>query len=296
MLIRKTQGLSILKKYLFSGAVAVFCMATAVLALREMLIPKTVASCDLRYTKAGVFSWQRGNGRMLSALDLQAKLNGRDWGLIENARFVKTKDVPLGAAMVIGLPRENSKARNRRMPSGVGFVWSPRWLKPATAACLGYSLRLPKNFKFGSGGSLPGLFGGGGDAADEVNARKSKTFSVQMHWRENKRLGLRLKSTEYPGGISLDIDKNYLKLDVGRWIRVDQEIVLNTPGRANGVLRVWVDGKLRLDLKNLNYRAKPGEGLRGVVANIHYANKDLRWAASPQNTALALSSFFVRWK
>ncbi len=39
-----------------------------------------------------------------------------------------------------------------------------------------------------------------------------------------------------------------------KWYSVKQYIKLNTPGRNNGILRVWVDGKLANEFKNMNFR------------------------------------------
>ncbi|MFM1813624.1 MAG: hypothetical protein RLZ98_319 [Pseudomonadota bacterium] len=296
MVVKQTQGIRIPKKYLYNAGVAVFAVVTATLVAREMIIPKSIPSCAMRYEKTGLFTWQRGDGRLLAPLDLQAKLNGRDWGVLDNVSFRKTEDLQYGSAMDVRLPREAGKSRDARSPSGTGFIWAPSWLKGSEQACLGYSIAMPDKFKFGTGGSLPGLFGGDSDAASNIEEDQSGGFYTRMNWRDNGKLEVRYKSVEQPTGINFTIDKDGLRIEPGRWLRIEQEVVLNTPGEANGILRIWIDGELRLERKKLVYRSKPGETLAGVVANVHYATRDLKWAPAPQNTALSLSPFLINWK
>lgn len=296
MVVRQQSSVHIPKKYLFNAGVALFLIGTASLAIREIFVPKVIPACSQRYAQTGVFTWTRGDGSLLAAPDLQAKLKGNDWGVLENVKFTKSNDLQLGVAMQVNLPKETGKTRDERKPSGAGFTWAPDWLRGASSTCLAYSVKLPEGFDFGQGGSLPGLYGGGSDAEDTVTARRSSAFSTRLHWRDNALLELRLKSHEHPTGMGFTLDKNYLTIEPGQWVTIEQEVVLNTPGQPDGILRVWVDGKIRLDQKQINYRAKPEEGLRGVVANVHYATRDLDWAPAPKDSAVLLSPFIFRWE
>ena len=50
------------------------------------------------------------------------------------------------------------------------------------------------------------------------------------------------------------MDPEAFRLPRGKWIRLEQEIVLNTPGRKDGSIRVWVDGTLVVDKQHLMLR------------------------------------------
>lgn len=299
MLIRQKNSVHIPKKYLFNAAAALFGVVTVTLAVREMLLPKNVPACDTRYSKAGLFAWQRGDGSLLSPVDLQAKLAGRDWGVIENVHFARVEGQSFTSAMKIALPQD-SKEPETAKPSGVGFVWTPSWLKGTQSACLGYSVKVPEDFKFGPGGSLPGLFGGEPEMADAAEDKRSAAFSARLLWRENAMLDVRVTGTGTGKGkgesATYALDHNYLRLPKDTWLQIEQEIALNTPGQADGILRVWVNGEIKVDRKDMMYRTRPGEGLLGVIANTHYASRDLNWAPAPKSTSILLSPFYVRWQ
>lgn len=71
-------------------------------------------------------------------------------------RIVKDDGVPQGYAMEVRLKRSNGEEDDQQR-SGMGYSWNPRQLAAAVSACLSYSIWLPQDFNFGSGGALPGF-------------------------------------------------------------------------------------------------------------------------------------------
>ncbi|MCU4975364.1 hypothetical protein OB955_21925 [Halobacteria archaeon AArc-m2/3/4] len=53
-------------------------------------------------------------------------------------------------------------------------------------------------------------------------------------------------------------------LDTGRWHQIDQFVACNTPGKADGVFRGWVDGELALEIDDLYMRDSGYEDLIGI--------------------------------
>ncbi len=53
----------------------------------------------------------------------------------------------------------------------------------------------------------------------------------------------------------------------GRWTAIEQHVRLNTPGQSDGWLRVWVDGQLALDRRDLRLRDLPGIRIQEVWMN-----------------------------
>jgi hypothetical protein len=45
-------------------------------------------------------------------------------------------------------------------------------------------------------------------------------------------------------------------LQTGRWYELGYRVKLNAPGRADGVFQVWIDGILKLDYRDVVYRAQ----------------------------------------
>src|SRR5262249_20803835 len=89
-------------------------------------------------------------------------------------------------------------------------------------------------------------------------------------------------------------DADNLTIPRGRWVQLDQEVVLNGPEQENGVLRVWVDGALAIDRADFEYRSKSDMGVTGIAADVFYAGEDIA-ARSPADTKIWLSPFQVRW-
>jgi hypothetical protein len=54
-----------------------------------------------------------------------------------------------------------------------------------------------------------------------------------------------------------------------RWVCVEQHIKLNTPGREDGVLRAWVDGKPVFAKSNFRFRDTPQVGIENVWFDLY---------------------------
>ncbi len=105
------------------------------------------------------------------------------------------------------------------------------------------------------GGKLPGL------ASDEDESgcvSNTKGFSTRYMWRnENEQLKLYLyvynPDKKEDCGDYIDLDTPYY-FTPGQWTTLTQEVKLNTIGKADGYVRVWVNGDLHLDLQNIELR------------------------------------------
>lgn len=53
----------------------------------------------------------------------------------------------------------------------------------------------------------------------------------------------------------------------GRWHQIEMEMVLNTPGKSDGYIQVWLDGKNRRTMTNLRFRDSSNWGIRGLMFN-----------------------------
>jgi hypothetical protein len=293
-MVLKTQQFKLPRFFLFNLAAGVLFVGTAAYAVRSLFVTEEVPPCSERYVQATVFALRNASGAALTPADLQARLAGRDWGLLDNARIVETPDGPASAALQVRLADAKvARGEAGERPSGMGFTWMPSRLATASAACLGYTFRVPDDFEFGVGGTLPGLFGGREEAAAPGGKAQ---FSARYRWRDDGKLELRAATVDAPGGLSLAIDPNKLTLPRGRWVRLEQEVVLNRPGASDGVLRVWVDGAMKLESRNLAFRDKDDQSLKGVIADVHYGRPDLSWAPAPKTANLLMSPFDLRWR
>jgi hypothetical protein len=60
-----------------------------------------------------------------------------------------------------------------------------------------------------------------------------------------------------------------------RWSCIEQHLKLNTPGREDGVLRVWVDGKQVMGRADLRLRDRPGIRIEEVWMNFYHGGTQI---------------------
>jgi hypothetical protein len=261
------------KVILFNAGAIVVAGAAIFGAAHSMLSSSVTPPCGERYLKMTAFSLERG-GAMLTATDLQAMSGGRDVGVVQNVSIVR-KEGPAPLAVEVRLQKGSAGGED-----GMGFPWEPRALAGKTAACLSYHVFLPKDFDFRRSGRLPGLAGG---------AEQTDTFVVPVTWDANGRAGFFVRTASGPGVLALA----EVKLPKGRWTKIEQELVLNAPTAGNGILRVWVDGELAIDRKDLTYRKGDHVSLSAVAADVHYTGPAV---AADKAGKIWLSPFEVRWQ
>jgi hypothetical protein len=234
--------------------------------LYASFVTEVEQACSGRYPAATRFSLQTSAGKPLTAIELQARVGLRDLGVVDNARVAAVEGGPSSEALEVKLRKlAGSADRDASARSGIEFFWSPPGMAGAGAACLTYSIWLPEKFDFGGGGALPGVFGG------EVTARGQRTvdnrLSVRPAWNADGKpsIGASVEGGErHPG-----VDAKY-SLPLGRWTKVEQEVVLNTPGAADGIGRLWIDGSLFSTNTHLPLRKDAKAMLSGVLIAAGY--------------------------
>lgn len=161
---------------------------------------------------------------------------------------------------------------------------------PTQEATLHYDVYFEPGFDWdgdgASGGKLPGLCGGncptGGPWNDPgtTQAKNGEGFSARFMWREGGRLVVYLYYRDMPGdfGQDLDMDDGY-SLPIGRTVRVTQYIRVNTGNNTNGVLRVWIDGDLKLDRTNLRFMTQ-SPSIDEFFFSTFYGGSTSEWSPS----------------
>jgi hypothetical protein len=277
------------KVILFNAAAVLITVAALAGVLRSLVFSPTAAPCSDRYTSSTVFALERA-GVVLAAADLQSSVGGKDAGVLDNVAIARLKDGPAPIAMAVSLPKGSTSPFASAPPKGgMSFPWQPRPVQGKTAACLSYNVFLPADFQFNRGGVLPGI--SGADAA----APSPDGFTARMVWRRGEAGGATLRVMSGGETRSTPVDRESFAFPRGRWVKLEQEVVLNTPKQADGVLRVWVDGRLAVERTDLNYRAKPGVTVSGVAADVFYGTEDGAGAA-PKDTKVSLTPFEIRWQ
>jgi hypothetical protein len=294
MIVRQhKEGLS--RKYLFNIAGGGLLAIAAVFALKMSFLKDDTPLCEARYSGGVLFSLARRGGEPLGTSDLQSRLGGSDWGIGDNARVVEDKDAPTGYALQVDLRREpsvNGGQSGRR--SGVGFTWMPHTLERARAACLTYYVAAAPEFHAGLGGRLPAIVGGKSDRVTGSGIAEGKGFAVNMAWRSDLALDVVSQQVDDDKRRPTALDYGKLKLRPGAWVRIDQEVVLNDPKQRDGILRVWVDGKLRLERTDMRFRDAGDQRFLGLQADTYNTRTGLDWQPSMKDTWLRMSPFELR--
>jgi hypothetical protein len=272
---------------LLNGAVALIAVASIVTMSRSIFGGNEAESCRARYPNAVQWSLQRDDGGLLTASDLQARLGATDWGLMDRVTVVKA-DHGAGSALAVDLSGGRSPAQSAQSQSaGAGFEWAPQSAGPVAAACASYAFRLDSQFEFAAGGRLPGLLGGPSGSKRAA----SEAFSVRLAWDDKGKLDI---LSHMPGVSAPRVanERPATELPRGRWVSVDQEVVLNTPGRSDGIVRVWLDGMLHFESRKVAFRTDANAAVRGVLAEVAYARPPGARKAEPP---VLVTPFEFRW-
>lgn len=275
---------------LLNGAAIIVAVASVSVAFRSTFFAEAVEPCHERYQMAMRLSLDH-DGAARSAEDLQGELSNTDWGLLEGTRVVKLKSGPAKHALEFDLASAPSVARgNSERRAGIGFNWSPQSFGRQEGACLAYSAFVPEGFTFGRGGRLPGLEGTDSEDAGETHAG----FSLRYTWTPVGELDIYPMLPDWPEGRTLGGKRGRLVLEPGTWTSIEQEVILNAPGKANGVVRVWKDGHLVMQRTDLTIRKKPTVTVSGVLSEAVSGEPTADEKQSPQK--IWLTPFELRWQ
>lgn len=300
---------------LLKGAGAGSLVIGALYILRSMFMTETATVCSSRYPNTLQFSLKSQSGKLMTSEELEARAGIASQGFRDNASVVAIKGGPAAAALRVRLAKNTgSPHRDGIAPGGISANWTPASLEKVGAACLTYHVFLPGTFDFAGGGSLPGLLGG---AKDDPGAR-DKSFAERLGWlyegagvinaeiapaatasaadpKSKTDDTIDLSIPPPSGENTIPYGRESFWMPKGRWVAFEQEVVLNEPGTSNGVLRLWVDGELKIDSTNVNWRSSKQSQFTGVALDVSYGAAD-NSAVAPADTNIDISPLVVRWK
>jgi hypothetical protein len=148
-----------------------------------------------------------------------------------------------------------------------------------------YYLRLGDNWNPTlDGGKLPGLSGTygragwGGRKADGSNGWSARGSFLQQTAGGTTLAGMRaVGSYVYHAGMDTNYGDNWGwnlgptgLLQKNRWYCIEQHVRLNTPGQTNGVLEIWVDGRLAFQKTDIRYRDTSTLRIESVWMNVYH--------------------------
>jgi hypothetical protein len=280
------------KAIALNGAAVMVIGAAVVTQIKSIFHKPVIASCASYYENAVGLGIERG-GQLVSAVDIQAGSAGADYGVLENLSSKRLKDGPAPAAFVISLPKDSAHPdHSRATKGGIAFPWRPRSLPAAApSVCLSYNIYLPDTFDFGrGGGTLPGV------SLSSQDATSNETVAIHFAWGYAGAARTRIL-TQSNKDLRRDSVDSEQKLPRGRWFRVDQEIALNTPGKADGRVRLWLDGELAAESAEVNIRSSAAVKFDGVLADVHFGgSKTGSDGIAAKDEVVMITPFELRWR
>jgi hypothetical protein len=191
--------------------------------------------------------------------------------------------VPLdGTALSVTIPAGQHYGVN------LAYLFRKRTGKEPTELYFRYYLCLGDNWNPARGGILPGIAGTynragwGGRRSDGSNGwsargayggRKNGLTPIGFYCYHSD-------MTQWAGDTWLWETEGLGQLENNRWYCIEQYICLNRPGRKNGVLRGWVDGKLAFEKTDFCTRKKSELKIDRVWLNIYSGGN---WTPSKDN-------------
>lgn len=251
--------------------------------------------CEARYLTSSKFALTDEGGTPLSPSELQARIGAREWGVAENGVVEAVDDGPDEHVLSVKLAKGSSSGfRDPENRGGVSFVWTPFDMKNASAACLSYQVFFPTDFDFGNAGSLPGLFFG--DDFDAHGAPvKGSGAGTRVGWQKEGGAVVNVHFANADGWQNPPATRATINWPRGRWVTVDQEMILNTPGERDGVVRLWIDGEIAGENKRIGVRSEPGQYFSGVLADVFYGSV-FNAQTAPRDAVIKISPLVVRWQ
>jgi hypothetical protein len=249
-------------------------------AVRSQFEERGPPRCSSSYPPSMQISLETPTGRPLSAIELQSRAGARERGVYENAKVVSEVGAPTGNVLEV---RFGGGAGG-----GIRSEWTASGLASAHAACLAYSVWLPEGFAFAGPGLLPGLYGGRKPEVEGGDGERDG-FATRIVWHET---GAGELIAQWPGprdrrGVNAGAGFTF---SPGQWLRIEQEVVLNSPGNADGALRLWVDGRIVAERGDVTFGAEQPLSIAGVAGDIGYLS------GGGNDGVVRLSPFEVSWK
>lgn len=157
-----------------------------------------------------------------------------------------------------------------------------------------YKVKFPRGFNFVLGGKLPGAGGGtlpaGGKKVDENG------FTVRIMWRGEEK-GKRSRIVQYVYSLDKDPKEKWGRdmqwrnengnfyFTPGKWQTLKTRIKMNTPGKNNGMIQSWLDGKIALTEK-VKFRNNNNLGTDTFIFTTFFGGNTEEWSPKKEEKIL----------
>nr|BAL22352.1 alginate lyase [Littorina brevicula] len=161
-----------------------------------------------------------------------------------------------------------------------------------TAMMLSYDIFFSSNFDFVKGGKLPGLWGGTTTGTCTGGHRADTCFTTRFMWRADGQGEVyayipKTQRSDFCDDSHVECNDHYGN-SLGRgtwhfkknhWQNIAQYVHLNTPGKTDGYIRVFLDGHKVYEIKDIAVRAKDSVKIDGMIFSTFFGGSDSEWAS-----------------
>lgn len=176
---------------------------------------------------------------------------GYDWGdLGPRANIVKDPADAKNQVLEVKYPAGKIGSEE----SGAQFLVR---LPKTDEAELSYRVRFGPGFEWTRGGKLPGLTSRGTSFTGGKAKPDGTGWSARYMWRPKGKVVVYLYHMDMPGTYGDDVMLQDFTAEPEKWYRIKQRIRVNTGEKPDGILQVWVDGKLVVDRAGIRFRKEP---------------------------------------
>ncbi|MGI5135887.1 polysaccharide lyase [Streptomyces sp. CA-106110] len=222
---------------------------------------------------------------------LTARPNG-SFGL-SRAELLPGSHPALGSLLRVHYPARSASptvARQYGRPEGGTQLYLPLLSGPVDSLHLRYYVRFPDDFDFVKGGKLPGLYGGTVTGGRHIPDGEDG-LSTRYMWRPH---GVAEVYAYLPTSVAhgTSLGRGSWDWPLGRWACVEQAVRLNRPGRFDGTVTVFVDGRQVMSRGGLEFRTTGRLGIDGVFFSTFFGGSDPSWA-TPRSQYADFAAFAV---
>jgi hypothetical protein len=183
-------------------------------------------------------------------------------------------------------------------PFASGDSFNSKLLASEKALSFSYRFKFENDFEFVKGGKLPGICGG--DPKHKEKPFRTVTggihpdgfdgFSVRSMWKDSGRIIAYIYHPDQKGdfGDVFPFKENGVETRVkpGTWYRLKMFVQMNTPGKHDGVVKAWMDGKLVFEKSNFRFRETETLKADQICFHTFYGGADASWAPQADHSIL----------
>lgn len=188
----------------------------------------------------------------------------------------------LGRFEVINSDEQGKVLRVKYPARGVGPGESggqfPLYVTPADEYTLTYKLYFEDGFEFKLGGKLPGLSSGAEKYSGGIHATKGDGWSARFMWREKGQAEVYLYYVDNPQQWGQSISLGDLRFETGKWYEIRQRIRVNSIGKKDAQMQVWVNNQMLLNKQNFRLRVGDAGQVDSMYFSTFFGGNQPNWA------------------